>query len=99
MRRVRRWSAALLYVWAGFTHVATLLTIVALFYFPVYLDSHARRAPAARLAWPGPFLACAAGLLYGLLRRPGTGARWPAPRLVTPATAAVGLLRCTIRAM
>src|SRR5262245_13142054 len=62
-----RMVRALLVSWAGLTHVWTLLTLVAVFYFPVYLDSRASRAPAADLPWLGAALAAGPGPLARLL--------------------------------
>jgi len=67
---------AALYAWAGAQYVWTLLTIVALFYFPVFLDTTARRGgPAPGLPWASVALAAGLGPLVVLLIR----ARAPRP--------------------
>lgn len=52
----------LLYSWAGIIHVWTLLTIVAFFYFPVFLDTQAVQG-APRNLLPG--IAIALAILFG----------------------------------
>jgi protein-S-isoprenylcysteine O-methyltransferase Ste14 len=59
----------LLIGWAGLAHVWTLLTLVAFFYFPVYLDSHASRTPRVDLPWLGMTLAAGLGPLVRLVER------------------------------
>ena len=81
---------ALLYGWAGLTHVWTLLTLVALFYFPVYLDSHASRTPRPALPWVGMSIAVSLGPVDRLSRRIFEGDVGSCPRgLRAPARRAV----------
>jgi len=55
---------ATLYAWAGFMYVWTLLSVVALFYFPVYLDASATRLlPRGPMPWGAVALAAAGGPL------------------------------------
>jgi protein-S-isoprenylcysteine O-methyltransferase Ste14 len=61
---------AALYAWAGAQYVWTLLTVVALFYFPVFLDTTAQRAgPAHAPPWASVALAAGVGPLVVVLIR------------------------------
>lgn len=74
MRMIRR---SLLYFWAGATHVGTLLTIAAFFYFPVFLDTHAARAGAQRgIPWPAIGLTAFLGPALGIVSSQRIHKRW-----------------------
>lgn len=63
----------LLYALAGVMYVATLLTLAALFYFPVFLDSKASRTPAHGAP---PAAAVALALAFGPVAVALRGRRW-----------------------